>query len=121
MITITALKEQYPQLSEIELRKLFWKIASQETKAIVATVAAQATEKKVSKPRLVDFDLVVTLTGLKKSTLVEYYRKGRFPRPHDMGFNNKPRWIRVDVDKWIKARVDERKQCNVLTDSKASV
>ena len=49
---------------------------------------------------------VEEMTGLSRSTIYEWVRAGRFPRPIPLGARM-VRWQKTDIDKWIADRTRE--------------
>ncbi|MGC6028789.1 helix-turn-helix transcriptional regulator [Enterobacter kobei] len=44
-------------------------------------------------------------TGFKKTTIYEWMRKGKFPRPIKIG--RSARWPSCDVERWIADKIKE--------------
>jgi prophage regulatory protein len=52
---------------------------------------------------------VLELLGISSSTLWEWVRKGRFPRPISLGPNTRA-WLPEEIDQHLLARAKERDQ-----------
>jgi prophage regulatory protein len=52
---------------------------------------------------------VLELLGISHSTLWEWVRKGRFPRPISLGPNTRA-WLQEEIDQHLLARAKERPQ-----------
>jgi prophage regulatory protein len=52
---------------------------------------------------------VLQLLGISHSTLWEWVRKGRFPRPISLGPNTRA-WLQEEIDQHLLARAKERPQ-----------
>jgi prophage regulatory protein len=52
---------------------------------------------------------VLELLGISHSTLWEWVRKGRFPRPISLGPNTRA-WLPEEIDQHLLARAKERDQ-----------
>jgi prophage regulatory protein len=48
---------------------------------------------------------VCFVTGFKKTTIYEWMRKGKFPRPIKIG--RSARWTSCDVERWITDKIKE--------------
>lgn len=61
----------------------------------------------MSQPiELIDLPRVLTMTGLRKSTIYALAKRGDFPAPAKLGAAS--RWSRAEVEGWIAARLAER-------------
>ncbi|MDP8101480.1 helix-turn-helix transcriptional regulator [Phocoenobacter atlanticus] len=65
------------------------------------------TEKK--KERFIDFLEVKHRTGLSRSTMYEFIKKGIFPQSINIGTRNK-KWLESDIDCWIAEQIIKNKQ-----------
>ena len=71
------------------------------------------TNKRISRApdieRLVRMRELVTLVGVKPSTIYRLIQQGRFPRPcHPLGDSNISAWRYSEVAQWIADRIAGR-------------
>ena len=71
------------------------------------------TNKRISRApdieRLVRMRELVTLVGVKPSTIYRLIQQGRFPRPcHPLGDSNISAWRYSEVGQWIADRIAGR-------------
>lgn len=59
--------------------------------------------------RILKLNEVMTMTGLKRSSIYKKIEEGRFPVQVPLG-ERAVGWIASEVEDWIKARVAERDQ-----------
>ncbi|WP_417859541.1 helix-turn-helix transcriptional regulator [Xanthomarina gelatinilytica] len=50
---------------------------------------------------------VKDITGLSRSTIYEFMRKGDFPRNVSLGANSTA-WISTEIDQWVNDRIAQR-------------
>ena len=56
---------------------------------------------------------VETQTGLSRSTIYDFMKAGKFPRPVPLG-EKAVGWIEAEIEAWIEARVAEREAPDAL-------
>ncbi|SPY78931.1 helix-turn-helix transcriptional regulator [Providencia rustigianii] len=54
---------------------------------------------------LVDMKFITKFTGLTDKWFYKLIQEGRFPKPIKLGRSS--RWLKSEVDTWLKARIDE--------------
>ena len=64
-------------------------------------------EVHVETTRMLRRREVEALTGLSRSTIYEWIRASRFPRPIVLGARM-VRWQQQDIEQWIKDRIAEQ-------------
>lgn len=58
--------------------------------------------------KLMRLNAVIQVTSLKKSSIYEHIKSGKFPEPVKIGFASA--WLESEVQEWIKRRASERRR-----------
>ncbi len=61
------------------------------------------------KERFIDFLEIKFRTGLSRSTVYEFMKVGKFPKPINIGTRTK-KWLESDIDHWIAEQINKNQQ-----------
>lgn len=65
--------------------------------------------------KLLRINAVIQVTSLKKSSIYENIKSGKFPEPVKIGFASA--WLESEVEEWIRQRASERRRSAWLVEN----
>ncbi|HDF2328110.1 helix-turn-helix transcriptional regulator [Morganella morganii] len=66
------------------------------------------TEYTLLEDKFIDMKFIVQLTGLSDKWFYKLIQDGQFPKPIKLGRSS--RWLKSEVDTWLKARIAESRE-----------
>lgn len=83
---------------------------SEQTRANIPEqkLSIEQTQTRSKQPSdLIRIKEVISMTGLSRSSIYTYKNKGEFPSPIQLS-SRSVAWVRVDVEKWILDKINNR-------------